>query len=76
VYEVKLAEAFKKWPRIKDTRFPDVSQIQPVDVSPAPKPSIPVKDIVQEVPPIPKPEAKPHWLTSFMSAIVAFFKKG
>lgn len=71
-YDVKLAEAFKKWSRIKDTRFPDVGQIQPVDV--APKPTVP--DIVHEVPPLPKPEVKQHWLAALIAAIVAFFKKG
>lgn len=42
-YDLKLAEAFKKWSRIKDIRFPDVSQIQPIDV--APKSSNAVKEM-------------------------------
>ena len=41
---------------------------------PVPKPTVP--DIVQEVPPLPKPEVKQHWLAALIAAIVAFFKKG
>ena len=83
-YDVKLAEAFRKWSRIKDTRFPDVSGIQPADVSIKPqsidtKPASvdPVNKPIETrpeviLPPI-NPPVKMNWLKLIWTALAAMF---
>lgn len=80
-YDVKLAEAFAKWSRIKDTRFPDVSKIQPVDVASKPKDVQEMDALVSERPVIPTDKkslqvAKQSSFAALTAFILALFKKG
>lgn len=68
-YDVKLAEAFRKWSRIKDTRFPDVSGIQPADV--APEPIKPIETRPEVILPPVNPPAKMNWLKLIWTALAA-----
>ena len=72
-YDVKLAESFRKWSRIKDTRFPDVSGIQPADVAPEPVKPIETRPEIT-LPPV-NPPAKMNWLKLIWTALSALFSR-
>lgn len=61
-YDEKLAEAFAKWSRIKDTPWPPEKPVQPREPGPAPNPV-----------PTPKPSPAPS-SGGFWAAVAAFLK--
>ncbi|TPK70212.1 DUF3380 domain-containing protein [Mesorhizobium sp. B2-4-15] len=57
-YDIKLAEAYRKWSRIADTPWPPATQPAPVQPAPVqPKPDAPV---AAPVAPVPAPDREPQ----------------
>jgi hypothetical protein len=71
-YHTKMAKAFAKWQKIKDTPWKPGDAPKPTPVPPAPLP--PVDDPVVSVPPAPKVEKNGFWAV-LARMIAALFKR-
>jgi hypothetical protein len=67
-YDEKLAAAYAKWSKIRDTPWHPGAEPKPVPPSPVPRPAPPVDDPVVTVPPAPKAEKRGFW--TFIGAIL------